>query len=97
MNKDMTNSIKSIFKDTDLSQKEIALILDVTQSNVSKKIVAANFTLVELFKLSKAKEYDYFSAFSNLLPSSLRNSIKPKEYKSEVETAILNLVRQTKK
>lgn len=93
MKENVTNTLKHIFNDSEFGQKEIADILKISQPGVSKKIKAGNFTIVELLKISLAKNQDFFSELSVLLPITIRNTNNSKERSSAVEQAILTLVK----
>jgi predicted transcriptional regulator len=94
MEKNASNTLKHIFNDNDLSQKEIGSILGKTQAGISKNISELNFTVKEIVQISEAKGRDFFEELSVLLPITIRNKNDKGEYKSLVEEAILNLVKK---
>lgn len=94
MGKFESNTLKHIFNDNDISQKEIGAILGITQAAISKKISALNFTLEDIILISEAKGKDFFEEMSSLLPITIRNKHDKSEYKSPLEEAIINLVKR---
>jgi predicted transcriptional regulator len=93
----MTNQLKHIFNDTDITQKEIGNILGITQAGASKKILACNFTIVEIVKISEYKGIDFFTEFKVFLSETLRNNNNTEAYKSPLEDAVINLVKKSLK
>lgn len=96
MSQKLTNSLRFIFSDLDISQKELGSILGITQAGVSKKISSLNFTIEDIVKISEAKKIDFFYELRNLLSEPIRNNHSSKESYSEIERAIINLVKNIK-
>jgi predicted transcriptional regulator len=67
MKNNPVNSLKFIFADLDLTQKEIAKILNVSQAALSKKILSLNFNIEEILTISNAINKDLFTELSTQL------------------------------
>lgn len=52
--KDVSNFIRNEMREKKINQKAISEVIDISQSQLSRKLASANFSLLELIKIFRA-------------------------------------------